>query len=47
MISIYLSQLLFNKEIKVKGSKKRYRDFLYIDDVVNTCLKVLKYNKKL
>ena len=46
MISIYLSQLLFNKEIKVKGSKKRYRDFVYIDDVVNTCLKVLKYNKK-
>lgn len=34
MVSIYLSQALHNKNIQVKGSLKRYRDFIYIDDVV-------------
>ena len=41
MISIYLSQALKNRKIKVKGSKDRYRDMVYIDDVVDafkTCL---------
>ncbi len=35
MISIYYSQLLKNKCIEVKGSLERYRDFVYIDDVVS------------
>lgn len=34
MVSIYLSQALHNKKIHVKGSLERYRDFIYIDDVV-------------
>lgn len=34
MVSIYLAQALRSQEIIVKGSKKRYRDFIYIDDVI-------------
>ena len=34
MISIYLGQLLKSDNILVKGSLKRFRDFIYIDDVV-------------
>ncbi len=34
MISIYLSQLIKNNKIVVKGSNKRFRDFVYIDDLV-------------
>jgi UDP-glucose 4-epimerase len=34
MVSIYLAQALASGRIIVKGSPKRYRDFIYIDDVV-------------
>lgn len=34
MVSIYLAQALSNNRIVVKGSKSRYRDHVYIDDVV-------------
>jgi len=34
MVSIYLAQALANKHIVVKGSLERFRDFIYIDDVV-------------
>ena len=34
MLSIYLSQAIKYKEILVKGSLSRFRDFIYIDDVV-------------
>jgi UDP-glucose 4-epimerase len=33
MVSIYLAQAIENKNILVKGSPDRYRDFIYIDDV--------------
>ena len=36
MVSIYVSQALNNKKIKVKGSLDRYRDFIFIDDVVES-----------
>jgi len=35
MVSIYLAQSLKSKTIEVKGSFERYRDFVYIDDVVS------------
>ena len=36
MVSIYLSQFLDNtNNVIVKGSLRRFRDFIYIDDVVN------------
>jgi len=34
MVSIYLAQALANGSIEVKGSLDRFRDFIYIDDVV-------------
>jgi UDP-glucose 4-epimerase len=40
MLSIYLAQALKNKHILVKGSPDRYRDLVYIDDVVNSFLAV-------
>jgi UDP-glucose 4-epimerase len=45
MISIYLSQALKKNFINVKGSLKRSRDFIYIDDVVSSlCLTKIKWN---
>lgn len=35
MVSIFLAQAIDNKHILVKGSKDRFRDFVYIEDVVN------------
>lgn len=35
MVSIFISQAHNNNKIIIKGSLKRYRDFIYIDDVVN------------
>lgn len=39
MASIYLAMALKEQKILVRGSKERFRDFVYIDDVVNAfCL---------
>lgn len=38
MVSIFLSQAIENKHIHVMGSEKRFRDFVYIDDVVKACI---------
>lgn len=38
MVSIYLAYILKNEPIIVKGSKYRFRDFVYVDDVVNAWL---------
>lgn len=42
MISIFLAQAIKNRKIIVKGSKNRYRDFVYIDDVVIAFIKALE-----
>ena len=34
MVSIYLAQALEKKSIVIKGSADRFRDFIYIDDVI-------------
>lgn len=39
MVSIYLAQALKNRHIHVKGSADRFRDFVYIDDVVGAFLR--------
>jgi UDP-glucose 4-epimerase len=39
MVSIFLAQALKTGSIHVKGSADRYRDFVYIDDVVNAFMK--------
>jgi UDP-glucose 4-epimerase len=41
MISIYLAQLLKNDTVIVKGALDRFRDFIYIDDVVDFVMTVL------
>lgn len=41
MISIYLSYILENRPIIVKGSLERFRDFIYVDDVVDAFLTAL------
>ena len=35
MVSIYLAYLMNDEPITVKGDKNRFRDFIYIDDVVD------------
>lgn len=38
MVSIYLAQMIKESKIVVKGSLERFRDFIYIDDVVKSFL---------
>jgi len=41
MVSIYMAYILKKQEILVKGSPRRYRDFIYIDDVIEAYMKCL------
>jgi UDP-glucose 4-epimerase len=43
MVSIYLAQALANSQIEVKGSLERFRDFIYIDDVVEAWWRAVTY----
>ncbi len=45
MVSIFMSQLINLGKIHVKGSSSRYRDFIYIDDVVEYFYRCLNNNK--
>jgi UDP-glucose 4-epimerase len=45
MVSIFMSQLINKNKINVKGSPYRYRDFIYIDDVIEYFVRCLKNNK--
>jgi len=47
MISIFMSQMINQGKIRVKGSSLRYRDFIYIDDVIEYCLRCLSNNKSI
>jgi UDP-glucose 4-epimerase len=40
MVSIFMAQALENGHIHVKGAPDRFRDFIYIDDVVNAFVAV-------
>jgi UDP-glucose 4-epimerase len=42
MVSIYLAYLLRGVEVPVTGSLERFRDFIYIDDVVDIWLRALE-----
>lgn len=39
MVSIFLAQALSDKKIHVKGAKDRFRDFVYIEDVVKAFIR--------
>lgn len=41
MVSIFIAMALTDKLVHVKGDKKRFRDFVYIDDVVDAFWKAL------
>jgi len=43
MVSIYLAQALASSSIEVKGSLERFRDFIYIDDVVEAWWRAATY----
>ena len=45
MVSIFLAQAIKTKHILVMGAKDRFRDFVYIDDVVNAVLSAEKSNE--
>jgi len=45
MVSIFLAQLMNNNHIHVKGSRERFRDFIYIDDVVEGFISCLGNEK--
>jgi len=45
MVSIFLSQALSANRIQVKGSKYRFRDFVYIDDIVDSFLLAYRSNQ--
>lgn len=50
MVSIYLSSLIKKNKIIVKGSLKRFRDLIYIDDVVDIWIEAInnkKFNNKI
>ena len=38
MVSIFLAQAIEHRRVHVKGSKDRFRDFVYVDDVVDALL---------
>lgn len=46
MVSIFLAQAITDEAVLVKGSKDRFRDFIFIDDVVDAFLAVLEKDKK-
>lgn len=46
MASIFLAMAINSKHIIVKGSKDRFRDFVYVDDVVDACIKCLNLNQE-
>jgi UDP-glucose 4-epimerase len=41
MVSIYLAQMLADNKIIIKGSSNRFRDFIYIDDVVQLTMLII------
>jgi len=45
MASIYMAQLINQNSIHVMGSGDRFRDFIYIDDVVEAFISCLKYKE--
>lgn len=47
MVSIYLGSLIKKNKIIVKGSINRFRDLIYIDDVVDIWIEALKNRKML
>ena len=46
MLSIFLADIMKNKPVLVKGSLERFRDFIYIDDVISAIEKSINFTQK-
>ena len=46
MVSIFLAQALENRKIVVKGSGERFRDFIFIDDVIESLILAYHHTQK-
>jgi len=46
MLSIFLAYIMKNEPVLVKGSLKRFRDFIYIDDVISAIIKSIDYKQQ-
>ena len=46
MLSIFLAYIMKNKPVLVKGSLGRFRDFIYIDDVISAIEKSINFSQK-
>ena len=46
MLSIYIAYILKNEPVIVKGSLDRFRDFVFIDDVIASIIKTIDYKNK-
>jgi UDP-glucose 4-epimerase len=44
LISIIIGKYLSNNKIQIRGSGSDIRDYIYIDDVVDTCFKISRYD---
>jgi UDP-glucose 4-epimerase len=47
MVSIYIAQALANGQIEVKGGIERFRDLIYIDDVIEVWFRAATYTSAL
>lgn len=47
MVSIYMAYIIKNEQVIVKGSPERFRDFIYIDDVINAYCTCVNNNRSL
>lgn len=47
MVSVFMAQAVSTKKIEVKGSTERFRDFIFIDDVVEAWFRAATYDSAL
>ena len=45
MVSIFMAQMIHDRHVIIKGSESRFRDFVYIDDVVDAFIRCLTRQK--
>lgn len=46
VIAVFLSKALLRETIEVWGDGNTVRDYIYVDDVINACLKIVDYTGK-
>jgi UDP-glucose 4-epimerase len=46
IIAVFLSRVLSDKYIEVWGDGSNIRDYIYVDDLIDACIRVMNYNGK-